>query len=79
MIKANTLVISSTKNEKRVQGQVLIDVPKQLKPVAKTVLTQELFEIFKSLDEIDPDIIIDAQKMLIEYVQNEVDDGSGEN
>ena len=31
----------------------------------------ELAEILKSLDQIDPDIIIDAQKMLIEHVQNE--------
>lgn len=74
MIKANTIMKSNTDGNMRLQGRVLIDVPKQLKSAAKMILTHELAEILKSLDQIDPDIIIDAQKMLIEHVQNEVNE-----
>jgi hypothetical protein len=35
------------------------------------ILTHELAEILKSLDQIDPDIITDAMKILIEEVQND--------
>lgn len=74
MIKANTVLKSSTNGAMKLDGSVMIGVPKQLKPVSKMVLTHELAEILKSLDQIDPDIIIDAQKMLIKYVQNEVNE-----
>lgn len=74
MIKANTVMKSSANGNMRLDGSVLIDVPNQLKPAAKMILTHELAEILKSLDQIDPDIIIDAQKMLIEHVQNEVNE-----
>lgn len=74
MIKANTVMKSSTNGNMKLDGSVLIEVPKQLKPVAKMALTHELAEILKSLDKIDPDIIIVAQKMLIEYAQNEVNE-----
>lgn len=73
MIKANTVMKSSTNGEMRLDGSVLIDIPKQLKPVAKMVLTHELAEILKFLDKIDPDINTDALKILIEEVQNEQD------
>ena len=71
MIKANTIMKSSIDGNMKLDGSVLIDVPKQLKPVSKMVLTYELAEILKSLDKIDPDIITDAMKLLIEEVQNE--------
>lgn len=71
MIKANTVMKSSTNGKMSLQGSVLIDVPKQLKPAAKMILTHELGEILKSLDQIDPDIITEAMKILIEEVQNE--------
>lgn len=71
MIKANTVMKSSTNGNMKLDGSVLIDVPKQLKPVAKMVLTHELAEILKSMDRIDPDINTDALKILIEEVQNE--------
>lgn len=71
MIKVNTVMKSSTNGKMSLQGSVLIDVPKQLQPAAKMILTHELGEILKSLDQIDPDIITDAMKILIEEVQNE--------
>ena len=71
MIKANTLMKSSTDGNMRLQGSVLIGVPKQLQPAAKMILTHELGEILKSLDHIDSDIITEAMKILIEEVQNE--------
>ena len=71
MIKANTQIIRSTNDEKRLQGSVMIDVPKQLKPVAKIVLTQELGHILKGLNDIDPEIILDALKIYMEEVKNE--------
>lgn len=71
MIKANTVMKSSTNGKMSLQGSVLIDVPKQLQPAAKMILTHELGEILKSLDHIDSDIITDAMKILIEEVQNE--------
>lgn len=71
MIKANTVLKRITNGEMKIDGSVLIDVPKQLKPVAKMVLTQELAEILKSLDQIDSDIITEAMKILIQEVQNE--------
>lgn len=71
MIKANTVLKSSIDGNMKLDGSVLIDVPKQLKPVAKMILTQELYEILKSLDQIDPDIITEAMKILIQEVQNE--------
>lgn len=61
MIKANTEIRRSVYDDMKLHGSVLIDVPKQLKPVSKMVLTYELSEILKSLDKIDPDIIIDAE------------------
>ena len=79
MINANTEIGRSMYDAMQLDGNVIIAVPDKLKPLSKEVLTQELGEILKALDKIDPDIIIDAQKMLIEYVQNEVDDGSREN
>ena len=66
MIKANTVMKSSTDGKMKLQGIVLIDVPKQLKSASKIVLTHELAEILKSLDKIDPDINTDALKILIE-------------
>ena len=71
MIKANTVMKSSTNGNMKLDGSVLIDVPKQLKPVAKMVLTHELAEILKSMGRIDPDINTDALKILIEELQNE--------
>lgn len=71
MIKANTIMKSSTNGNMKLDGSVLIDVPKQLKPAAKMVLTHELAEILKAMDRIDPDINTDALKILIEEVQNE--------
>lgn len=71
MIKANTVIKNSTNGDMRLEGSVLIDVPKQLKPAAKMILTHELGEILKSMDRIDPDIITDGFKILIEEVQNE--------
>lgn len=71
MIKVNTQIISSTNNEKRLQGSVQIDVPKQLKPVAKIVLTQELGQVLKSLHEIDPEIILDALEIYKEELEHE--------
>jgi hypothetical protein len=73
MIKANTVMKSSTNGNMKLDGSVLIDVPKQLKPAAKMVLTHELAEILKAMDKIDPDINTDALKILIEEVQNEQD------
>lgn len=71
MIKANTIMKSIIDGSMKLEGSVLIDIPKQLKPAAKMILTHELAEILKSLDKIDPDIITDAMKLLIEEVQNE--------
>ena len=71
MIKANTEIRRSVYDDMKLHGSVLIDVPKQLKPMAKTVLTYELGEILKTLDKIDHDIITEAMKILIKEVQNE--------
>ncbi len=71
MIKANTVMKSSIDGNMKLDGSVMIDVPKQLQPAAKMILTHELAEILKSLDKIDPDINTDALKILIEEVQNE--------
>lgn len=75
MIKANTVMKSCTNGAMKLDGSVLIDVPKQLKPLAKIVLTQELYQILSSLDKIDPEIILDALSPYMEDVQN----GSREN
>ena len=74
MILANTEIGRSMYDNMALHGSVLINVPEQLKPITKEVLTHELFEILKTIDKADPDIIIDAQKMLIEHVQNEVNE-----
>ena len=74
MILANTEIGRSMYDNMALHGSVLINVPEQLKPITKEVLTHELFEILKTIDKVDPDIIIDAQKMLIEHVQNEVNE-----
>lgn len=71
MIKASTEIIHSIKDETEMQVRVLFEVPKQLKPVAKIVLTHELAEILNSMDKFDPDIIVDAMRLLIEEIQNE--------
>ena len=71
MIKVNTQIIRSTNDEKRLQGSVMIDVPKQLKSVAKIVLTQELCQILKGLNDIDPEIILDALEIYMEEVKND--------
>lgn len=63
MIKVNTVMKSSIDGVMKLEGSVMIDVPKQLKPLSKMVLTYELTEILKSMDKINPDIITDAMKL----------------
>lgn len=72
MIKASTEIGRSMYDNMALHGSVLINVPEQLKPITKLVLTRELYEIFRAIDKIDPDIIINAQQMLIETVRQEV-------
>jgi hypothetical protein len=74
MIQANTEIGRSMYDNMALHGSVLINVPEQLKPITKVVLTRELFEILKTIDKIDPDIILNAQEMLIEKVRKEVED-----
>lgn len=74
MIKANTL-LKGIDSAMKLEGRVLIDVPKQLKGVGDIVLTQELYQILKSLNNIDPEIILHAMERYMEDMQN----GSREN
>ena len=71
MIKANTILKSSTDGMRKLEGSVMIAVPKQLKPVGNIVLTQELYQILSSLNKIDPEIILHAMETYMEEVQNE--------
>ena len=71
MINANTEIGRSMYDNMQLHGNVIISVPDKLKPLSKMVLTHELGEILKTLDKIDPDIITNAMKILIEEVQNE--------
>lgn len=71
MIKANTVMKSSIDGSMKLEGSVMIDVPKQLKPVAQIVLTQELYQILSSLNKIDPEIILHAMETYMEEIQNE--------
>lgn len=70
MIKANTL-IKGIDSAMKLEGRVLIDVPKQLKGVGDIVLTQELYQILKSLNNIDPEIILHAMERYMEDMKNE--------
>ncbi len=74
MIQANTEIGRSMYDDRALHGSVLINVPEQLKPISDLVLTHELYEIFRAIDKIDPDIIINAQQMLIDDVRKEVKD-----
>ena len=71
MIQANTESGRSMYDNMKLHCAVVIAVPEQLKPIAKEVFTYELAEILKTMDKIDPDIIIDAMKILTEEVKNE--------
>lgn len=73
MIQANTEIGRSMYDKMSLHGSVVINVPEQLKPMTKVVLTRELYEIFRAIDKIDPDIIINAQQMLIDTVRQEVE------
>ena len=71
MIKANIVMKSSTNGAMKLDGSVLICVPKQLKSVVNIVLTQELYQILSSLNKIDSEIILHAMETYMEEVQNE--------
>lgn len=71
MINVNTEIGRSMYDNMQLHVNVIISIQDKLKPLSKMVLTYELCEILKALDKIDPDIITNAMKILIEDVQNE--------
>lgn len=71
MIKANTVIKTKIDGVTKLEGSVLIGVPKQLELVGNTVLTQELYQILSSLNKINPEIILHAMERYMEEVQNE--------
>ena len=74
MIIADSLIIDDIGDDVKIKGEVHVEVHEKLMPYAKDVLTNELYSILKAIDRIDPDIILNAQEMLIEKVRKEVED-----
>lgn len=64
MIQANTEIGSG-------MYSVIIEVPEQLKPITYIVLTHELYQIFKVIDKINPDIIANAMQMITDDLRKE--------